>query len=68
MNFGFAKDRIRLNRRLGKACECECRGRVDNNPRGVRQRVIADVTERRRVGHTFTGDEALQFELRAWRA
>jgi hypothetical protein len=63
MNFWFAKYRIPLNRRLGKACEC-C-GRVGNT-KGVRQRVIADVTERRRVGHSFTGDEALQFELRAW--
>lgn len=59
MNFWFANYRILLNRRLGKARECECRGRVGNHAKGVRQRVIADVTERRRLGYTFTGDEAL---------
>jgi hypothetical protein len=68
MNFGFAKYQILLNRRLGKARECECCGGVGNNPRGVRQRVIADVTERCRVGYTFTGDEALRLKLRAWGA
>jgi hypothetical protein len=68
MDFGFAKYLILLNRRLGKTCECECCGRVGNNARGVRKRVIADVTERCRVGYTFTGDEALQFDLRAWGA
>lgn len=67
MNFGFAKYRSVLNRRLAK-WQSECKGRVGNNAKSVRQRAIADITERCRVGYTFTGDEALQFELRAWDA